>query len=318
MGQASRNETVEVPVFLVGSERSGTALLRLMLDSHPEIAFNLESEYMVTRMKDDGGFPDMTLYREWLAGDRVFRHSRFSVDPALDYVGLMNSFLVQKRGQKRFVGATVHYHFSRLKHIWPQAKFIYLLRDGRDVASSVVQMGWAGNCYAAADLWIEAEREWAAFRPGLSDDRWLEVRYEDLTANHEAVLQSICAFIGTAYTPAMLDYVGHSTYDVPDPSYNYKWKTKYPAGQLDLVQRKLAPMLAQRGYEVPESAFAAVPGMVDWRLRLESKIRHVGFRLQRYGAWSILGSKLSRLVGLADAERHFRQRMDLVDDQLLK
>ena len=47
------------PVFLVGSERSGTTLLRLMLDHHPDIAFNLESVYIVAKISEDGTFPEL-------------------------------------------------------------------------------------------------------------------------------------------------------------------------------------------------------------------------------------------------------------------
>ena len=58
---------IRSPVFLIGAERSGTTLLRLMLDHHPDIAFNLESEFLVSRISDSGAFPDMAAYRRSLA-----------------------------------------------------------------------------------------------------------------------------------------------------------------------------------------------------------------------------------------------------------
>ena len=107
---------IEQPVFLVGSERSGSTLLRLMLDHHPEIAFNLESEFLVEQISDEGVFPVMERYHDWLNQDRVFKHSNFDVDTHLDFVDLLNNFLRQKlvRDNKKFIGATVIHHFSSL------------------------------------------------------------------------------------------------------------------------------------------------------------------------------------------------------------
>lgn len=108
---------IESPVFLIGSERSGTTLLRLMLDHHPEIAFNLESEYLVFHISDTGIFPEVTSYRRKLQEDRVFRQGRFALREDLDFPVLANDFLRQKleRDRKRIVGATVHHGFSKLR-----------------------------------------------------------------------------------------------------------------------------------------------------------------------------------------------------------
>ena len=48
---------IEEPIFLVGAERSGTTLMRLMLDSHPDVAFGEEFEFAVTHIGADGTFP---------------------------------------------------------------------------------------------------------------------------------------------------------------------------------------------------------------------------------------------------------------------
>ena len=53
---------LSAPVFLVGSERSGTTLLRLMLDHHPRLAFEHEIDYVVDRVGEDGTFPDVATY----------------------------------------------------------------------------------------------------------------------------------------------------------------------------------------------------------------------------------------------------------------
>ncbi len=69
------NDMIREPVFMVGSERSGTTLLRLMLDHHPGIAFHFEFEFAVERLADDGTFPPIEAYHKWLRSERGFRGS---------------------------------------------------------------------------------------------------------------------------------------------------------------------------------------------------------------------------------------------------
>ena len=61
------------PFFLVGAERSGTTLTRLMFDSHPLIAFFFEFEYSVDMMPEAQGWPDLREYHEFLRPDRIFQ-----------------------------------------------------------------------------------------------------------------------------------------------------------------------------------------------------------------------------------------------------
>src|SRR5262245_48875713 len=71
------------PVFLVGSERSGTTLTRLMLDHHPQIAFFFEFEYAVDWMPDSGGWPDLDAYFNSLEMDRTFQMAELTIDRSL-------------------------------------------------------------------------------------------------------------------------------------------------------------------------------------------------------------------------------------------
>ncbi|EDN67115.1 Sulfotransferase [Beggiatoa sp. PS] len=211
--------TIKTPIFLVGAERSGTTLLRLMLDHHPKIAFNLESEYIVDKIDANGHFPDLSNYHEYLFYNRIFLDSGFKIDKSLDYPALVNSFLQQKqeRDNKPIIGATVHRHFDRLINIWPQAKFIHILRDGRDVARSNIMMGWAGNLFTGIDLWITAKNRWKKLSRHLKQEQHITVRYEDLIQSSEEQLTKICEFIGVPFDKVMFDYAERSTYiAIPD------------------------------------------------------------------------------------------------------
>src|SRR5437763_10951038 len=109
------------PLFLVGSERSGTTLLRLMLDHHPEIAFEKEIDFVVTQVSDTGALPPLDSYLDWIA---TVRSANYVIDRSLDYRGLVNDFLRQKQaaaGGKPHIGATAHRNFDRLRFLWPEA-----------------------------------------------------------------------------------------------------------------------------------------------------------------------------------------------------
>lgn len=311
---------IETPVFLIGSERSGTTLLRLMLDHHPDIAFNLESEFLVSEISDAGVFPDVSDYRRKLREDRVFRHSGFDVRDDLDFPALLNDFLRQKleRDRKRVVGATVHYGFAKLRYLWPRAKYIYLLRDGRDVACSVVEMGWAGNVFVGAKWWLEAEHEWAEYQKALGCDRWIEVRYEDLIANSEAQLRRICELIGVKFSERMFDYTESSSYSLPDPAQSSKWHRKVAPKDLQLLEARIGFQLAKRGYKLGSPAPLQIAEGLERRLQWRSRVGVVMRKVRMFGLWLFILELISRRLGLRTVHNRARRAINAIVDQNLK
>jgi hypothetical protein len=270
--------------FLVGSERSGTTLLRLMLDAHPKLAFRYEFELAVEAMPDDEHWPALEEYYEFLSRVR-FVDEPPAIDRALDYPALVRSFLEQKRlaDRKPFVGAVVHKHFDRLLRIWPDAKFVHLVRDGRDVAHSCVAMGWYGNAWCAADRWLEAERLWDRVVARVPAERRIDVYYEDLVREPVAVLTQICELIGIDYHKAMLDYPKHSSYSAPTPKLASQWSKKLEPRMIQLVESRIAKLLVDRGYttsglpRIDPSLAERVALRIDNRLGvMRSRVRSLG------------------------------------------
>ena len=214
-------------MFLVGSERSGSTLLRLMLDHHPEIAFDKEFDFAVALVSDTGRVPSMQGYLEWI---KYVRAVDYTVNPSLGYREQVNEFLRQKQarsGGKKYVGATVHVHFDRLRFLWPDARYVHLVRDPRDVSRSVLQKGWAGNIYQASGVWTQAEDCWDLLATHLSTDQAIELHYEDLVTQTETELSRICKFIGVEFTPVMLDYqMDARQYPPPNQSLASQWKAE--------------------------------------------------------------------------------------------
>jgi hypothetical protein len=308
--------SIDHPIFLVGAERSGSTLLRLMLDHHPDVAFHHEAEFMVSQMGKDGGWPDLTAYREWLREDRVFLHSRFEIDESLDYPSLMRSFLKQKqqRDCKPVVGATVHYNFHHLLKLWPQARFIHILRDPRDVARSTVQMGWAGNLWCGAEQWLEAETTWDSLVNEIDESRYIEVRYLDLIQDCVATLVAICRFLGIEYSSAMLSYHKDTTYLLPDPTLVRQWKLKANALDVRLVEAKVGEFLTARGYEPSGLPSLHVSLWRQRYFRWQSHLARARFRFRRYGPKIYFLELLARRLRLKTLMGRVRPEIRRIDE----
>src|SRR6185436_12589940 len=96
MQSTNTTAAVERPFFLVGAKRSGTTMLRLMLDHHPRVCWFGEFEFVTEPLLETDGWPDMAEVRAWLPTSRLFRAGEVQVDAALDYPALAHSFLRQK------------------------------------------------------------------------------------------------------------------------------------------------------------------------------------------------------------------------------
>jgi hypothetical protein len=303
------------PFFLVGSERSGTTLLRLMLDHHPQICCHSEFEYAVSQIALNGAWPDLKAYYAYLRLNRVFIHDGFEIDKNLSYPELLSSFLIQRqvRSGKPVCGATVHHHFDRLLDIWPDARFIRMRRDPRDVARSTIGMGWAGNVYHGADIWIEAFKTWQRLKSRLSADRYIELLYEDLVADSRKELRRICAFLGETFSEKMYTYPEDSPYELPDSSLATQWKRKLSEREIRLVEHRLGSMLTEDGY-----AGSALPPLEPGQflrhcLAMQNYAGKARYGFRRYGAWLMVQGFVARRLGIRKTLERVRQRRNAID-----
>lgn len=304
----------QAPIFLVGCVRSGTTLLRLMLDHHPEIAFDSEFEYSVEQIGSRGDLPDLGRYHQYLATNRIFLDAKRVIDPDLDYRGLVQSFLQQKRDQadKPLIGATVHHGFEHLLKIWPDARFIHLVRDGRDVSLSIEAYGWSGSSYTAADWWVKAERDWDNLRRQLPKERYIEVRFEDLILESEDTLNHICWFLGIDYSEEMLSYPSGTTYALPSSSRCYAWRFADPAS-IALMEARLGRMLIRCGYDWSGLPVPAITLNEHQQLKRAARIKQIRRRLTERGPLLFAAELLGRRAGLAPLKRWAAPRIHAIE-----
>jgi Sulfotransferase family len=318
--RARSRELLQAPLFLVSSVRSGSTLLQLMLDHHPEIAFGNEFNYTVTLVSDTGQLPSMQSYLSRVDGVDP-QTVDYAVNRSLGYRELVNDFLRQKQatsGGKKYVGATVHRHFDRLRFLWPRARYVHLVRDPRDVARSVLQKGWAGNVYEAAGRWIQAEDWWDSLVTHLSPDQAIELHYEDLVTRTEAELSRICRFIGVEFAPEMLDYqVDAPLFPPPDPTLASQWKKKLSPRDVAMVEHRTARLMESRGYALSGYPLTTIGPLKHQLLLAAARARRLRTRVHSYGPALVAIDLLGRRAELRTLANRAQARINAIDQSVI-
>jgi hypothetical protein len=225
-------------VFVVGCPRSGTALLQRMLDAHPFLAVASDTHFIARAVEavtprwrtDPGAIAAAGAeLRAWsrahhrfprlgLAPEAVERAAA-PADGFAPFVRRLYDELGAMHGKPYGGEQTPDYvvHLPLLRALFPSARFIHLLRDGRDVALSLLDWArpdrgpgglrfWSQDPLAVAALWW-SERVEAGLRDGAAlGDRYLEVRYEELVAAPERVLRRIARFLDLPFAAEMLSF----------------------------------------------------------------------------------------------------------------
>jgi hypothetical protein len=195
--------------FVVGVGRSGTTLLRLKLDAQPELSIGPETQFVPDLIHLDDPVAAIIGSRTW--GDFGLDANEFARRAdGQGLAGVLRSFYslyAESQGKSRWGEKTPGYvrNMDSIATVLGEARFIHLLRDGRDVALSRRARGMGADKPMAktANLWrrrIEDAREQAKGLEG----RYLELRYEDLVADPEPQLRRICELIELDFDPAML------------------------------------------------------------------------------------------------------------------
>jgi len=215
-----RTPEPEPAPFVCGVTRSGTTLLRLMLDSHPELAIPGETHWVPKLIKAFERSPQSAEDAANLAIDHK-RWGDFHLDAAelrariddldpltaADTIRAFYMLYVEREGKRRYGDKTPGYvkEMRRIQRVLPEARFIHIIRDGRDVSLSHLRMNWGPETYAqSARLWRNRIRKARKMAPSIA--HYEEVHFEDLVADTEGVLRRVCEFIELDFDPVMLDY----------------------------------------------------------------------------------------------------------------
>jgi len=307
-----------IPVFIVSPVRSGSTFLRLMLNSHPAINNPGECDFLFDRLDDSGKYPDKESYINFLDSNSIFQSKNLEIDKNLNFDDLIYSFVNQLDQEGSVLSVNIHRHFHRIPFLFPQAKYIHLLRDPRDVARSAIGMGWVGHVYQGVDIWIEAEKSWDKLKKQIQPIQWLEIKYEDILNDVEGGLTNICNFLGLEYSEEMLNYAENSSYSLPDKSLSYQWKRKYTQRELELVEGKLGDLLTSRGYELSGVKPQLPKAFEKISLALKNKQYRAIFDIKRYGLILYLERYFSKFFPLPFWKASIQNRINAVNAAYLK
>ena len=270
-------------VFICGALRSGTTLLRLMVNGHGALDNPGEMDFLFEAPPLKDGAHDMAAFAKDLSLNRVFQSQGLIFTDGLGYQDQVRDFIRQLRKPGQRLSINVHRHFDRIPAIFPNARYAHLLRDPRDAAKSALGMGWAGNVYHGVDHWINSERDFERLEAQVSPERIHVMKNEDLLRAPERELTRLCEFFGVAYDPAMLDYPSNSTYGPPDPELSEQWRRSFSERELSLVEGKASAMMKARGYEL-SGAPLHVPGRLEREfIRADNRWKRLQFGLRRHG-----------------------------------
>ncbi len=320
------SENNQKPIFIIGCERSGTTLIRLILHSHPNIALPPQTKFLKkiykrrlqwrnlaneeNRIKLSHWFtdhfdnhtklPDLGLE----AGDirKEIVSSATSLGAAATGVFKLYS---RKFNKPRWGDKRPYYikYVKQLLALFPDAQIIHVVRDGRDCIASLMKMPWWKKDLAYTILnWQEAIQEGKRANRSLPVEQFIEIRYEDFVSHPEKWARELCRFLGEKYNSDMLKF--QEIADIAVPDYKMPWHsaTRQPISstaigrwqrdlekwQVRLIEKTTGRELKEWGYGLSD-ANATIP--------LKEQLKYykgfVGYRLNR---WFVLG--LDRLLSL--------------------
>jgi len=228
-----------IPFFVVGAQRSGTTMLRLMLNAHSRLCVPFESVFIPVFYRELHRYGDLRELNRMEKLLRDIQHNPWVIKGSLvtdtqaildrnpktysELVDIILSELARSEGKVRWGDKTPGYvlDLDVLRALFPNCRVIHLVRDGRDVARSLAGLSWGSR-----DLVQNAvDWRWKVMMGrkmgNMMGEDYLEVHYEDLVRNPQVNLENICSFIGEAFEPGMLSYADSAEQHMPNHS--LKW-----------------------------------------------------------------------------------------------
>jgi len=316
------------PFFIIGAQRSGTTLLRLMLNSHSQVAIPEEGTFwmpMLRRHKSNVGrtlrASEIEKYLEYIRKNSQFKLWGIDATSLFDDMQNNGNCTLRELMDRlyRFYAGSANKatwgdktpSFFRmipvLAELFPEARFIHIVRDGRDLYLSWKKMDASKkNISVAAFEWQYKVDTARIALEGLGPFRYLEIRYEDLVSAPANAMDKVCNFLGLEYEERVLDYwqtsskfIGshHSEliFQPPSTSSIGKWRKMLGRSDVRIFESTAGPCLKRYGYQLSDES---TPRLVE-RLYVITKLAcGLPLRMAQV-AWKALILDLSSRFGWA-------------------
>ena len=327
------------PIFILGAQRSGTTLLRLLLNSHSRVAIPEEGDFFIplmrkyrSNLKKEVDGKDLLRFIDYIQNNPQFKLWLLNAEVFFDeikkrkrvYLADLMSGLYEhyaKTQRKDMWGDKTPSFFRMipvLSELFPDARFIHIIRDGRDLFLSWRKIDRTkSNISLVALEWIYKIKKARMALNELDSDRSMEIRYEDFVTDLEKKLIKICSFLSLEYEPTMLDYwqksdryIGehHSKLifrPVSASSIN-KWKKELSQKELGKFETIAGSVLASNGYELsqgmPRNMLSYINAVFEMSYGLPYRVSQVLLTALNYYTSAKLGFEIySAEVGKAPA-----------------
>ncbi len=265
--------TKSSPVFLIGHGNSGTSISAALLDKYLKVCFGTESQFIIRFFNRLGKYGDLSdnsnltrlasdiLRERWFERVKKFGFTT-NLDEILEnineksYRGVLDSIfdlLKTHKKMDRWGDKTPEYVYDLpvLHQLYPDAQYIHVVRDGRDVALSAFGRYFGEkNSYKTAVNWRDTILLVQDFLGGLPPDRFIEFRYEDLLAEPAKVFHKLIKFLDITDEDGQLKkYIDDNICHDINANNSYKWKLKFSEAQNRVFEQVACDMLKNYEYE---------------------------------------------------------------------
>jgi hypothetical protein len=188
------------PIFIVGCQRSGTTLTRLLLDSHSRISCGAETLFL--------GDMERIVTCDWRRLARYGFDQAYWLERIAGFFGGVQQEYAESRGKARWADKSPEYalHMDFIARVFPEAQFVHVIRDARDVAVSHRKRFGYRSSVAVAFKWPRYIRAARSAAETLGPQRYHEVRYEQLVTDMESTIRNLLSFLGEEWEPQVLEF----------------------------------------------------------------------------------------------------------------
>ena len=283
-------------LFVFGAARSGTTILNNLLYRHFSYGMGPEGTFIAQwarrlpaygDLRDDakleGLVRDVSRCRMLEIARHKYRRNPFDVSPELilsrlrerSYAGVVYAVfecMAALQGCTRVGNKNPDYgrQFPLLHQLFPtHAKYLAIVRDGRDVALSIMKTRWGlSSSYAAAKAWRQALADLCQMQGQLSPNRLHVVKYEDLLRQPRETLEAVRSFLAIAPQDAKVEAAAAEIAEGKKAANFDKWRRQMSANDLRIFEGMAGDWLQDFGYELSGNARG-----ISWRdyLRYESR-----------------------------------------------
>jgi hypothetical protein len=307
-------------IFIGGCSRSGTTLLGAMLGAHSDIICTPESHFKIDVLRSSAWQNeaiDMSAVLEMIRQHWRFKLWQLAIKSTLkpihemnhSYAALLNEIVAQYARQQAKAEATIWVdhtpenisYTSRLVSLFPQARMIHIVRDGRAVAASIMPLDWGPNSIIKAAAWWTRMVSYGLAAESAMDNV-IRIKYEDLVFYPEKSLRSLCEFLEIDYQPGMVKATGftppayttgqHTLIGLkPETRLATRWEERLTPRQIEIFEHLTRDLLTFLGYPMQYGVKAKAPTFTEiqmnalkefWRGEIINRIKWL---IRSYPVW---------------------------------